>query len=161
MTADLECPYCGADHEICHDDGFGYAEGSHEDECFSCGKKFIFETSISFYYEPMRADCLNGGEHSFRIIPTYLVERTRKRCAVCEHEAALTEEEMQQAIRQDEERRSRIVSQGHADYPQIVMLWRNTAYAFSDQFDEHVTDEIIDFAIKELKQIKRYRQRKG
>lgn len=52
---------------------------------------------------------------------------------------------------------SRVVSCGHADYPQIVMLWRNAAYAFNDQFDKHATDEMIDFAIKELKSIKRHR----
>jgi hypothetical protein len=55
---------------------------------------------------------------------------------------------------------SRVVSCGHADYPQIVMLWRNSAYAFSDQFDQHVTDEIIDFAIRELQQVKRSRARR-
>lgn len=53
-----------------------------------------------------------------------------------------------------------VVSQAHADHPQIVMLWRNSAYAFSDHLDPHVTDEMIDFAIKELKNIKRYRARK-
>jgi hypothetical protein len=54
---------------------------------------------------------------------------------------------------------SRVVSSGHADYPQIIMLWQNTAYAFNDQFDKHATDEMIDFAIKELKSIKRHRAR--
>ena len=50
--SDLECPYCEKDCEVCHDDGFGYEEGKkHQMECPHCGKSFVFETSISFYYE--------------------------------------------------------------------------------------------------------------
>jgi thiamine kinase-like enzyme len=51
--ADLNCPYCDAELEVNHDDGFGYEEGvKHEMECGKCGKSFVFQTSISFYYEP-------------------------------------------------------------------------------------------------------------
>lgn len=60
---DLECPYCEKWLEVCHDDGFGYAEGKkHQMECDGCGNIFVFETTISFDYEPSQADCLNGGE---------------------------------------------------------------------------------------------------
>lgn len=55
---------------------------------------------------------------------------------------------------------SRVISQGHADYPQIVMLWQNAAYFFGDPFDKHADDEMIDFAIKQLKDIKRFRASK-
>ena len=24
--SDMQCPYCGADQEVCHDDGAGYSE---------------------------------------------------------------------------------------------------------------------------------------
>jgi hypothetical protein len=28
---DIECPYCDAENEVCHDDGYGYEEGkAHE-----------------------------------------------------------------------------------------------------------------------------------
>jgi len=66
MSDDVECPYCGKDQEINHDDGFGYEEGvSHEQECGNCEKAFVFQTSISFYYESYKADCLNGSPHKW------------------------------------------------------------------------------------------------
>jgi hypothetical protein len=66
MSDDLECPYCGESNEVCHDDGFGYSEDeAHEMECESCGKNFVFYTSISFSYSPQKADCLNGAAHRF------------------------------------------------------------------------------------------------
>ena len=35
---DLECPYCDAPNEVCHDDGQGYDEGkAHEMTCADCG----------------------------------------------------------------------------------------------------------------------------
>lgn len=65
--SDMQCPYCGADQEVCHDDGNGYAEGvKHEHECSECEKTFVFETFISFDYEPSKADCLNGPSMSWR-----------------------------------------------------------------------------------------------
>lgn len=54
---------------------------------------------------------------------------------------------------------SRVVCQAHADYPQIVMLWQNSAYFFGDAYDKHA-DDVIDFAIKHLQDVKRYRERK-
>lgn len=92
---DLECPYCGHGNDVCHDDGAGYDEGVfHEMECGYCEKYFTFQTSITFYYEPSKADCLNGGEHELK---------TRKRgtsngikyysvCQNCEHETPTREE---------------------------------------------------------------------
>lgn len=63
---DLECPYCDAPLEVCHDDGFGSAEDyAHEMECDQCGKSFVFRTTISFIYTPKKADCLNGASHRF------------------------------------------------------------------------------------------------
>lgn len=62
--SDLECPYCNAELEVCHDDGFGYDEGkAHEMECYECEKVFTFQTCISYDYEPSKADCLNGAPH--------------------------------------------------------------------------------------------------
>ena len=66
MSQDVECPYCEEWLEVCHDDGFGYEEDvMHEMECHHCGKKFTFQTHISFDYYSEKADCLNGGEHDF------------------------------------------------------------------------------------------------
>jgi len=66
MYDDVECPYCGKGQEINHDDGYGYDEdGRHEQECADCEKTFAFTTSISFYYDSYKADCLNGGLHEW------------------------------------------------------------------------------------------------
>jgi len=46
---DTECPYCGKELDLDHDDGLGYDEGvTHNQECPHCGKTFVFEVSISF-----------------------------------------------------------------------------------------------------------------
>jgi len=64
MSKDVECPYCGEWQEVCHDDGQGYEESvHHEMDCGDCNKTFTFFTEISFDYEAMKADCLNGGDH--------------------------------------------------------------------------------------------------
>ena len=66
MNYDVECPYCNAEQEICHDDGYGFEEDKiHEQECGQCNKVFAYITSISFYYNAWKADCLNDAEHNF------------------------------------------------------------------------------------------------
>jgi hypothetical protein len=86
--SDLKCPYCDADCEVCHDDGFGYAEDAkHEMSCHACEKNFTFETFISFAYEAKQADCLNGGEH--KLNPVIHVPRVYPdwvRCRDCEYQ---------------------------------------------------------------------------
>lgn len=87
--SDIECPYCGEDQDICHDDGQGYAEDTlHEQQCGDCEKNFVFTTSISFYYEADKADCLNGAEHNMQ--PVISTARNIfpdwKRCKDCGHE---------------------------------------------------------------------------
>jgi len=97
--SDLQCPYCSADHEVCHDDGFGYEEGvRHHDECGSCGKRFVFETSISFYFDPQKADCLNDGNHDFRQTCTVPIDYTMMACVACDERRPPTDAEME-AIR--------------------------------------------------------------
>ena len=94
---DLECPYCEKELDICHDDGFGYQEGvKHKMECPHCQKKFVFETSISFYYEPEKADCLNTGKHDYKLTKTHPKEFSRMRCSICDDERDLTADEMLQ-----------------------------------------------------------------
>ena len=91
---DLECPYCGKELEVCHDDGFGYEEGvKHQMNCQHCGKSFVFETSISFYYEPERADCLNGSNHEWKSTNTYPKFFSKMKCVMCGEERELTDEE--------------------------------------------------------------------
>ena len=44
---DVECPYCGKEQEICHDDGYGYDESEiYEQECDDCGRCYTYTTSI-------------------------------------------------------------------------------------------------------------------
>ena len=64
--SDVDCPYCGAGVEICHDDGYGYEEGKpHEETCGACGKAFVFFTHLYCHYEAQKAECLNGSPHDF------------------------------------------------------------------------------------------------
>lgn len=96
---DVECPYCGSEQDICHDDGYGYEEDqTHEQECADCGKSFAFTTALHFYYEAHQADCLNGAEHRYR--PTMAVPRryTKMECQDCGDRRPCTEQELQQAI---------------------------------------------------------------
>ena len=94
MSYDLNCPYCDAELNVCHDDGFGYQEGvKHEMQCDECEKSFVFETSISFYYEPEKAECLNEGVHDYE--PTNVTPKcfTKMRCNMCDYERELTDKE--------------------------------------------------------------------
>lgn len=91
---DIECPYCEKEFDICHDDGFGYAEGvKHKIECPHCEKLFVFETSISFYYEAEKADCLNNGKHNYQLTHSYPKEFSKMRCSMCDNEREMTDEE--------------------------------------------------------------------
>ena len=63
--SDVECPYCGEEQEICHDDGYGFEESKvHQQEC-SCGRTFGFTTQISYDYEVLKLPCANGKEHKW------------------------------------------------------------------------------------------------
>tara|TARA_R110002020_G_scaffold472424_1_gene700418 strand:+ start:13673 stop:13963 length:291 start_codon:yes stop_codon:yes gene_type:complete len=66
MNYDIQCPYCGKEQDVCHDDGAGYEEDkAHEMECCGCEKTFTFQTHISYDYYPSKADCMNGAPHDF------------------------------------------------------------------------------------------------
>jgi hypothetical protein len=61
--SDVTCPYCGAEQEIDHDDGYGYDEAlEFEQECVECDETFKFTTSISFHYEVQCQD----GDHDMQ-----------------------------------------------------------------------------------------------
>lgn len=88
------CPYCGKGLEICHDDGFGYEEGvKHHQECPHCEKVFVFETFISFYYEPQKSDCLNDGKHNYEKTTTFPEEFSEMECTTCGDRRELTDSE--------------------------------------------------------------------
>lgn len=92
--SDMQCPYCGADQEVIHDGGHGYAEGvKWEHTCTECKKSFVFETSIVLYYEPAKADCLNDAEHTYKATSTIPLRATRMHCTVCDHERQPTDAE--------------------------------------------------------------------
>ncbi len=89
MSKDVECPYCGKEQEINHDDGYGYEEdGVFQQECPYCDKIFVFTTSISFYYDVEKAPCLNGSEHDWRPITGWPKEHFigKEMCQCCGEE---------------------------------------------------------------------------
>lgn len=91
---DLKCPYCEKELDINHDDGFGYNQDElHQMECPHCEKSFVFRTSISFYYEPEKADCLNDGKHDYQLTHTVPKEFSLMRCSMCDDERELTDDE--------------------------------------------------------------------
>lgn len=92
---DTNCPYCDKGVDINHDDGYGYEEGvTHQQECGHCNKIFVYGTSISFYYEAGKADCLNGSKHEYK--PTHTVPKayTQMECEICQQRRPLTKEEL-------------------------------------------------------------------
>jgi hypothetical protein len=90
----IECPYCGSEEEIDHDDGFGYEQDvTHQMQCSNCEKNFVFTTYISFSYNAEKADCLNDGEHDYQPTHTYPKAATRMRCTMCDDTRDLTDEE--------------------------------------------------------------------
>lgn len=92
--SDINCPYCDKEQDINHDDGRGYLEDElHRQEC-DCGKTFIFTTSLSYYYEPYKADCLNGGEHDWHPTHTYPKRFTKMQCSMCAERREMTEDEL-------------------------------------------------------------------
>lgn len=92
--SDVECPYCGKEQEICHDDGYGYEEDArHEQYCGNCRKEFVFTTSIIFYYEAYKADCLNDGNHKLNPSHTLPKWATKMVCDDCDYERPPTPEE--------------------------------------------------------------------
>ena len=92
--SDMNCPYCDAEQEVCHDDGAGYDEGQrHEHTCRSCDKTFVFSTFISLSYEPHKADCLNESPHRLKMSSTFPREYSKMRCRDCDFERNPTPEE--------------------------------------------------------------------
>jgi hypothetical protein len=80
------CPYCNTEVEIDYDDddGYGFEEGiKHQQQCSNCQNYFVYLTSIHFYYNTEKADCLNAGEHNYKPTRSYPVKYTRMECIYC------------------------------------------------------------------------------
>jgi len=94
MAKDLECPYCGAELNINHEEGFGYEEDIlHEMQCSECEKYFVFLTSVSYCYSSSKADCLNDDNHDWKPTHTSSKEYTRLKCSMCDEQRLPTEAE--------------------------------------------------------------------
>ena len=94
MSKDIECPYCGAEQDICHDDGYGYDEDTiHKQYCSNCEKTFGYTTVISYYYDVLTLPCANGGEHELEPTITWPKSYTRMCCKFCDEKRWPTDEE--------------------------------------------------------------------
>ncbi len=86
---DTNCPYCNAEVEINHDDGYGYEEDKvYEQECSKCDHVFHFHTTICFYYETEKAPCKNGEPHDWKQMhgaPSGWFTN-QERCSYCDEE---------------------------------------------------------------------------
>mgnify|MGYP003437627122 CR=1 FL=1 len=92
--SDIECPYCGKEQDINHDDGAGYTEGVAEQQtCDDCGNTFAYTTEISFSHTAYKADCLNDGEHDYQLTHTSPKEFSKMECSMCDDSRELTEAE--------------------------------------------------------------------
>jgi hypothetical protein len=90
----VDCPYCGSDVSINHDDGYGYEEDSrHEEYCGKCEKNFVYTTMIMFHYNAYKADCLNDSEHKYKQSSTHPKWATKMVCEDCDEKRAPTTEE--------------------------------------------------------------------
>ena len=104
--SEIQCPYCHAEQEVCHDDGQGYDENKrHEMQCGECKMYFVFTTHIIFDYEPAIAPCLNGERHDLAekvgvLLGVDVGEHTSNNCPVENALGAIEEKEAEQA-RQD------------------------------------------------------------
>ena len=97
MYSETECPYCGREQEIYHDDGYGCEENEmYTQGCVACEKTFAFTTAIHFTHKPYQAECLNGGEHDFKPTNTSPLIATIMRCEMCGEERDPTDREMLQ-----------------------------------------------------------------
>lgn len=94
-----ECPYCNTEIEINHDDGVGFDEDIlHQQQCHNCEKTFVYRTSIIMYYDLMKADCLNGGDHNWKRSITFPKEYTKMICNDCGERRGLTKTEREKLM---------------------------------------------------------------
>ena len=85
MNNNAECPYCGNEVEIDHDDGYGYEEDKlFEQDCPHCGKTFGYRTTLHYYYDAKKVPCFNGEPHKWKeIVHDSTFYEWRKVCEYC------------------------------------------------------------------------------
>ena len=104
MSMSDNCPYCGTEIEISHDDGFGYEEDElHQYQCHECEKYFVFTTCISISHDLIKADCLNDEDHDYQETRTYPRIFTKLRCKTCGDEKPITSERKEELRLLDEQ----------------------------------------------------------
>ena len=89
---DVECPYCGSDTDINHEDGQGYTEDElHTQHCYECDRTFGYTTAILYYYEAEKLPLCHEeiGEASHELVP-HESDRTigfleAVKCAKCDY----------------------------------------------------------------------------
>jgi len=91
----INCPYCGKEQYINHDDGYGYEEDEiYSQQCCGCEKMFVYTTQISFDYNVEKADCLNeDGLHEYYLTSTQPRCFSKMECKVCGDIRDLTDQE--------------------------------------------------------------------
>jgi len=87
---EINCPYCGQEQQIDHDDGQGLEDEIHEQNCGECEKTFGFTTSISYSYRPVQLPCANGKEHDFKVTETFPKCMSEMMCEDCGTRRELT-----------------------------------------------------------------------
>lgn len=91
---EIKCPYCEKNIEIDHDEGYGYEEDVvHQQTCHLCDNTFTYITYIIYHYYPEKAECLNDGEHDFKLTQTYPRCCAKMRCSMCDEEREPTPDE--------------------------------------------------------------------
>jgi len=90
MSVDVNCPYCGAEIEIKHDDGYGLSESElHNQQCGACDRYFAYTTIITVSHSAYKADCLNDGQHQYEKTKTIPARYAKLRCSLCGDEKPL------------------------------------------------------------------------
>jgi len=81
--SNAECPECGAEIEIEHEDGPG---DNFEYECPKCLKSFSYSVELIEEISCAKAPCLNGAEHNWRKIEMLKEYPDWKECRWCGRE---------------------------------------------------------------------------
>ncbi len=87
---DVECPYCGLEQDVDHEDCSLYREDQlFTHECEACEKTFVYSISVHISFESAKAPCLNGEDHNWERTRTFPEEFAVMRCNYCGEEKPL------------------------------------------------------------------------
>ena len=92
MCEKVKCPYCGYEFEP-NWELYDGDESSCEEECPECGKRFTSWMSISYDFDTKKADCLNGGKHTWKLQEGSPKCLMKMECTQCHEIRDPTEEE--------------------------------------------------------------------